>query len=170
MDRWNGGDETALKSLIERYQKPIFSLILYLAGCDREKTFAIAVSLFAKAIRLQSSNQKDCAFLQTLIRFVIEQCRNTPPAPSFDLSDFSALPAPKRESLRIVKEALFALSFENKSLLLLRDQLQLPYVDISAVSGIPMKDVRSKTAQARSHLMDKVREILERARGNDGLR
>ena len=150
----------ALKSLIERYQKLIFNLILHLAGCDRQTAFTLTISSFVESIRSSSATKTDGGFLQSLLKSAIYHCRNTPLAPAFDPLDLGTLAAPKKESLRIVREGLSALSFGDKSLLLLRDQNQLPYTDLSAVLGIPKKEIRSQVTKARIHLMDNVREIL----------
>ena len=174
LNRWFGGDESALKALVERYKRIIFSLVLYLTGCGRDEAFVLTVSIFTEVIRsfrsLRSS-QKESFFLQELIRTLIGQCPTLSSTAAFDLSDFTALPASKKESFRIVKESLFALSFENKCLLLLRDQWNFSYDTMTAILGLPVKEVRSKTFQARILLRDQMKEILDRARScHNGLR
>ena len=174
LNRWFGGDESALKTLVERYKRIIFSLVLYLTGCSRDEAFVLTAAIFTKVIRSLRPlrlSQKDDFFLQELARTLIDQCPTISSTAAFDLSDFATLPAAKKESLRIVKESLFALSFENKCLLLLRDQWNFSYDTMSAILGLPVKEVRAKTFQARILLRDQTKEILDRKRSHhNGLR
>ena len=174
LNQWFGGDESALKALVERYQRIIFGLAFYLTGCSRDEAFVLTVSVFTEVIRsfrsLRSS-QEDGFFLQELVRTLIGQCLTVSSTAVFDLSDFTALPASKKELLRIVKEALFSLSFESKCLLLLRDQWNLSYDAIAGILGLPAKEARTKIFQARILIRDQMKEILGRTRScRNGLR
>jgi DNA-directed RNA polymerase specialized sigma24 family protein len=77
--------------------------------------------------------------------------------------DFSGIDAPptlKKEEARLLKEALFFLSFEEKCLLFLRDGRHLSYEDVATVLRLPLKDVKLKVLAARSALREKMRKLL----------
>ncbi len=162
LDKYRHGDELALRKLIERYERLVFSLVLYFSGCDRDRAFSITVSGFVRAIGASKSLQKDGDFLRSLIGEIFHECEGVAPVAKFDFSDFDDRPAHKKEALRIVKQALASLTPATKKLLLLRDQLHLAYEDIAAVAGFSEKEAKIQTLQARIQLMDKVKEIVER--------
>ena len=163
LEEWRRGDELALKQLLQRYERFVFALVLYLTGCDRDRAFSITVSAFARVIRASDSFQKEAGFLRALLREILRQCEGVPPDAKFDLSDFDDRPAHKKEALRVMKQALASLTPDAKKRLLLRDQIHLAYQDIAAVLDVPERDVKIQTIQARVQLMDKVKEIMERA-------
>lgn len=156
-------DEESLKPLISRYQQRIFALVLYLIGGDRDKAYDIAASSFVETIRTTPSPWERDIFLARLAGAAIERSRDVKIIPSFDESNFVDLPPGERESLRIVKIALQKVPFNTKSLLLLRNQLHLPYKEISAILRISEKSVRVQTTQARIQLRKKIEEALNGA-------
>jgi DNA-directed RNA polymerase specialized sigma24 family protein len=52
------------------------------------------------------------------------------------------------------------LPFATKALLLLRDQLHLPYKDIADIFHTSESDARAQTAQAQMRFREKIEEIL----------
>lgn len=170
LEAWDRGDELALKSLVQRYQRLVFCLMLYLAGGGRNAAFNMSVSCFSEALNSAQEAREDGVFFKKLIRDAIARCQTAPVTPAFDLSSVMTLAPERREPLRIIKEALFALSFENKTFLLLRDQFNLCFEDIAGILQISSKDVRGAVLAARVQLRDKVQEILESERGRYGLR
>lgn len=170
LEAWERGDEIALKSLIERYRRIVFNLMLYLGGGGRNAAFNLSVACFSETLNSLKGAGSDGRFFHALVRDALRRCEAEPVTPAFDLASVVTLPPEKREPLRIIQEALFALSFQNKTLLLLRDQFNLSYEDISAILDVPAKDARSAVLLARVQLRDKVQEILDSERGRHGLR
>ena len=161
LKEYRRGDELALRKLIQRYERLVFSLVLYLASCDRDRAFSVTAFCFVRAMRSLDSVRREGDFLEKLLRLALEECRSIPRAPKFDLSDFENRPPHKKEALRVMKQALASLSFDHKKLILLRDQFHLAYQDIASVSGLSEKETKIQTIHARVQLQDKVKEIME---------
>ena len=152
--------------LLKCYSSVSFSLVLCLTGCQQDQAFSTVADSFVDSLRFPSSNgvfsPSDRIFLRTLLGSLLERCR-TLQAGAFNLSGLEEQPPAKRHILRVVKEALFALSFDSRALLLLRDQANLAYADIAAVLSLSVKDVKVAVCQARIQLRDKVNEVMEHA-------
>ena len=146
---------------IERYEQKIFALVLYLMGGSRDAVYDIAASACADALKASSPLEREDAFLVRLVRTAIEKSGDLKEADSpDDDSDLRDFPPEKRASLRMIKTALRALPFDTRALVLLRDQLHLPYRDIASVLSSSEKDVRIEITQARIRLRKEVENIL----------
>ncbi|MFH1867460.1 MAG: sigma factor-like helix-turn-helix DNA-binding protein [Candidatus Omnitrophota bacterium] len=154
-------DEGAVKLLIEQYQQRAFALVLYLIGDDRDKAYEITASSFVEAFRSASSFEDKSSFLIRLIRMAIEKSRNAEIIPFSDETDFEDFSPERRNSLLVVKKALGALTFNEKALLLLRDQLRLSYGEIGAIFRVPEGEARTQVVRARVQIRKKVEEVLK---------
>ena len=153
-------NEDTIKALIAQYQQKIFALALYLVGRDRDNAYGVCASSFTEAIRESSYLEQKEVFLVRLAGIVVEKCRNTKAIPIFDELEFLDLPAAEKMPLGIVLKALQALDFDSKALVLLRDQLNLLYKEISVIMRVSETDARRKTARARALLREKIEEIM----------
>jgi len=149
-----------LAELIRRYEQRIFALALYLTGGDRDKAYDVAAASFAEAISRCPLPRQETRFLTDLARAVVQKSRGLKLIPFPDEIDFINLSAEERGSLLMTKRAFQKLSFSEKALLLLRDQLHLPYKNIAAVLGISVRNIRGKTSQVRLKLRSKIEEVL----------
>lgn len=163
LSHWKQGDEGALKSLITRYQRYVFAIVLCLTGCDRNIAYDITTSAFLETIR-RIPSLGSSSFLLALIRLAVDKCRQIKPVSFTPPSDVMNISPQKGVSLRIVKEALLMISFDLRVPLLLRDQLNLSYEDIASVLGDSEKNAKSQTIHARIQLRDKIEETLNRQR------
>lgn len=161
--RLRSGDTKALEMIVERFHKPAYFLALHLAGCDKNKAYEITVYSFSQTLQ-RNFNAMSEPFSVALLRCVISRCRDAVLANTFSTSELTDLPVEKKEPLRIVKEALFGLSFEDRVLLLLRDQQNLPYEQIAWIVGSSRKDAKQQTFRARHKHREKVEAVLNRAR------
>jgi DNA-directed RNA polymerase specialized sigma subunit, sigma24 homolog len=153
-------DDNSLKLVVERHQKSLFALVVYLIGGDKNKAYAIAAAVFAETLRSASPLDTDSALLARLAHGAIEKCRDVTAVPSFDDSDFTGSPPVKIGSLRMIRKSLQSLPFDSKALLLLRDQMHLSYNDIAHVLGISENDARLRMTQTRAKLRKAVEEVV----------
>ncbi|MFC1621344.1 RNA polymerase sigma factor [Candidatus Omnitrophota bacterium] len=153
-------DESILKTQIERYQQKIFALVLYLIGGNQDKAYDITVSSFVKVLRVMSSIEKEDIFLTAVAAVAIEKSRNAKVVPSFKESDLENFPLVKRQSLSLLRRSFQSLSFETRTMLLLRDQMHLSHKNIAAILHVSESTARSQITQARVVLRDKVKDIL----------
>jgi len=149
-------DQEELKYLIAYYEQKIFALALYLIGGDRNKTYDVASSSFAETIQKSPSVKPTDSFLAAVAAKVIEKSSLVKVMPSSDEIHWVGIADQEKGILRIVSQALQALSFDEKALVLLRDQLNLPYRDIAMIFRTDEKDVQAQTIQARGQLRKKV--------------
>ena len=154
------GNEGAWKTLIERYQQRIFALVFCLVGRDLDKAYDISAASFVEAIRSASPQENDNIFLTRLASIAIHKCSEVKVIPSFNESEFKNLPLGKQKSLCLVGRALHLLSFEVKTLLLLREQLHLPYKDIAAIYQVSGGEARPQVAKAQMRFREKIEEVL----------
>ena len=159
-------DEESLKLLIHRYEQKIYALVLYLIGGNRDKAYDIAAASFIEAIRSNPfvEKERDEIFLISLIGAAVQKSRDVKVMPSIDESDLMDITSEERKSLRIVKIALQKLPFNTKALLLLRDQLHIPYRGIATILRITEKDARIQTTEARTQLRKNIEKELKDAR------
>jgi DNA-directed RNA polymerase specialized sigma24 family protein len=157
-------NEENLKLLISRYQQKVFSLVLCLIGGNQDRAYEVAASSLAEAISRSPSSENEDIFLTRVISVAIENSRSIKTIPTFAQIDVMNIPAEEKKLLRLIQRALQTLSFEVKALLLLRDQLHLPYKDISAIMGISENNARVQTEQVRFSLRKKIEEVLSRER------
>jgi DNA-directed RNA polymerase specialized sigma24 family protein len=157
-------EETRLKLLIEHHLRKIFGLVMYLVWGNSDRAYDITVSSFVEAFRLTPSFEEEGVFLTNLASIAIEKCRNTKVIPSPEESDFIDLPPQKKPSLLITKKAFYELAYEDKALLLLRDQLHLAYKDIASVFNSSESEVKIKVTHTRIKLRDGIKEILDHAK------
>jgi DNA-directed RNA polymerase specialized sigma24 family protein len=157
-------DESCIKLLINRYEKKIFAFTISLLGGNKDKAYDIAASSFAEAIPLISPLDNRGVSLSKIAEAAFKKCRQVAVVPSFDTSFVLGLPPEQKESLRIVNTALQTLPFETKALLLLRDQLSLPYRNISEIIHTSENATRVMITKARVALREKIEESLGRGR------
>lgn len=151
------------KALIARYQQSIFALVLYLIGGDQDAAYNICATSFAEALSRSSSLEQEEAFLTRLIDTAIKKTRATKTIPVSDELEFLDVPLAEKGPLRVVLKAFQILDFDEKALLLLRDQLNLSYRNIASSMRISESSAKQKIIQARIQFREKLEETV-----NDG--
>ena len=145
-------DETTVTSLVERSQKPVFGFVLCLSCAGRQEAFELAVDSLTSALRSFSLVPAASEFLRALFKTAIQKCRDFPAPTGPDLSG--------EQMSRLIKKAMFSLSFEQKCLLLLRDQQHFTYEDMAVILDKDLKEVRSQVLVARDTLRLQTESLL----------
>ena len=158
----NPQEEERIQQYIARYQKGIFALVVYLIGGDKNTAYPITVNVFSKVLPMVNSLSFDEEkFYIKLIREAVLQSRKARAMPVADGGDFTHLTGEKRKALDMTRAALLALSFDDKLILILRDQMRLPYRIIAAVVKKSEKIVRVDSNHARLRLRKKLEGVLK---------
>jgi len=152
-------DET-LKPIINRHLQKIFALVFYLIGCDSDKAYQITTSSYVETFMFLRSVENESEVLVNLVQEAIKQSHSVDIMPSTNMPPFKNVPPEKVQILHILSNALQAMSFKDKALLLLRDQLHLSYKNIAVVLGVSQNDARSHINQARIEIRKKVEKAL----------
>ncbi|MCK5451164.1 MAG: hypothetical protein KAI70_05320 [Candidatus Omnitrophica bacterium] len=150
-----------LKNFIKHYQKKCFALTFCLVNKDQEKAYKITVSCFSDALRKVSFLNEKESFLVEYSKALINECRELRTLPYSAESNSPNILHIRKKTLKSINKALYLLSFDEKALLLLRDQMYFSYDDIAKVFASTESSIRSSTLQARLHFRKKIEEVLK---------
>ena len=178
------GNEEAFGNLVSMYEKLVYNTVRSKISSP-EDALDISQEVFIKIWRYIGRYRGDCRFST----WVYKICRNTcldflrrsqhyvtERMPVFtdrdgdeteaELPDESAASSPERtfeknDDIRMVREAIDALSPEQREVILLRDIEGYTYDEISEMLSIEIGTVKSRLSRARSNL----RSIIENAHG-----
>lgn len=161
------GDRNAFSGLVDRYQKPIYNIMLRMVH-DRDDAADLTQTTFFRAYqRLQTFDQR-LKFFSWIYRIgvnvalnFLEQRKRTEPLNEHHAATLREEDEPQEdERLQLIERALTKLRPEDRAIILLRHFEGLSYDDIGAVFDIPMKTVKSRLFSARQNL----RNLLLRTR------
>ncbi len=173
------GDQEAYREIVNRYQRPIFSLILRMVR-DRSLAEELAQDAFVKAFtRLESfdpSHKLSSWLFKIAHNTAIDQLRrrrvDTVPIEGADddspgwiasVADESE-PSPERRAaqmdlMRGLEVAVGRLRPDYREVILLRFQEGLAYDEIAEVTGLPLGTVKTHIHRARKELAETLREM-----------
>ncbi len=172
------GDPDGFRALVERYQRPVFSVILRLVR-DRATAEDLAQESFIKAFRALATfdrNRKFSSWLfsiahNTAIDHLRKRVVDTVPLEVDDdrqdpIDILAAAPldnpegaALRRDLTRCFEEALAELRPEYAEVLTLRFQEGLAYEEIAEVIGLPLGTVKTHIYRARRQLATRLRAM-----------
>jgi RNA polymerase sigma-70 factor (ECF subfamily) len=163
-------DVESFRPLVERYQRPLLTLVrnLTFPTTDHE---GVAQDVFLAAFRgLASFDPQRSAFSTWLFTIARNRCRNElarrRPVAGADLPDVVDLRSPEgaaseAELFRQFDAALEALPFEQRSALVLAQLQGLSYEEIGRIEGVGVGTVKSRIARAREKLRSLLRHLAE---------
>lgn len=153
-------DKEQAKRLIACYQQNIYALIFYLIGCDQDAAYYICARSFVEALSRISRPADEDGFFNRLVRIAIKESRAAKTLPVPNELEFLDIPLAEKGPIRVVLKAFQKLDFDEKALILLRDQANRSYQDIGASAGLSESIAKQKTIQARIHFREKLEEAL----------
>jgi len=156
-----GSHEIAHEALIHRYGRNIYALVLNLIGGDRDKAFELAAVSLSEAAGAGCSPADADAFVTAAAARAVVKGRAVQAVPVLDDPGLVTRSPEDKAALRLIKQILFSLPFGTRALLLLRDQMHLPYKNIGTILGVTETDARMQTTQARAEFRKKMKELLE---------
>jgi RNA polymerase sigma-70 factor (ECF subfamily) len=162
------GDAEAFAPLVERYQRPLYTLALRMVG-NPEDARDITQSVFVKAFEKLSSFDRSYRFFSWIYRIGVNEClnfvsRRKPHEALHD--DLAAFESPERHAagreLSVgIEAALVRLPMEYRQIVVLRHFLDLSYDEIGDVLSLPEKTVKSRLHTARQLLAESLRPWSE---------
>ena len=154
-------DVESFRRLVERYQRPLLTLIRNLTPPDTDHE-GVGQEVFLAAFRsLASFDPKRSAFSTWLFTIARNRCRNElarlRPVVGALLPDVVDLRSPERaaseaELFRQLDAALAALPFEQRSAFVLAHLQGLSYEEVGRIEGVGVGTVKSRIARAREKL------------------
>ncbi len=171
------GSEIAFQKIVERYQRPIFSLILRMVR-DRGIAEDVTQTVFVKAWMALDRYDPRRRFASWLFKIAsnaaIDQLRRrtlpTTPLETFEPEETSLLAriedqraespdtlVKRKELAAALEAAVAALRPEYRIVILLRFREDLPYRDIAEATGMPLGTVKTNLRRARREIEDRLR-------------
>ncbi|MBR4959528.1 MAG: sigma-70 family RNA polymerase sigma factor [Clostridia bacterium] len=173
-----GGDAEAFGVLVETYEKFVYHSALRtlrMCGGSAEDGEDVAQNAFLKAWRSLSTFRGDCAFSTWLYRITVncarDHCRMEARHPTTSLSvtsedeeemqieipvcegdDVPESAIERRETIRLVREAIRELPEDMRTILVLRDMEELSYAEIADLLHLEVGTVKSRLNRARTAL------------------
>lgn len=172
-------------AIVDKYEKPIYNLILRLIG-DQEEAADLTQDTFVAAYRSFGSFRGDSAVYTWLYRIAVNRCKNAfkerdrkrarahvsleaelDSVESMSLEDIAQSGSSphseiERKELRHqVERAISQLPPDYKIVAVLRDLQGLSYDEIAGVAGLSIDVVRTRIARARGMLRKKLAPYLE---------
>lgn len=173
-----GGSELAFRTLVERYQRPVFSLVLRMVR-DRGIAEDVTQEVFVKAWLALARYDPRRRFASWLFKIAsnaaIDQLRRkklpTTPIETSDPDQSSILDriedersespdtlVKRRELSSALEAAVAALRPEYRLVVLLRFREELPYRDIAEATGMPLGTVKTNLRRARREIEERLRK------------
>lgn len=172
------GSELAFRTLVERYQRPVFSLVLRMVH-DRGIAEDVTQEVFVKAWMALARYDPRRRFASWLFKIAsnaaIDQLRRkklpTTPIETKDPDQSSILDriederaespdtlVKRRELSSALEAAVAALRPEYRLVVLLRFREELPYRDIAEATGMPLGTVKTNLRRARREIEERLRK------------
>ncbi|MDE2691757.1 MAG: sigma-70 family RNA polymerase sigma factor [Acidobacteriota bacterium] len=172
------GSELAFRTLVERYQRPVFSLVLRMVR-DHGVAEDVTQEVFVKAWMALSRYDPRRRFASWLFKIAsnaaIDQLRRkklpTTPIETSDTDQLSILDriedersespdtlVKRRELSAALEAAVAALRPEYRLVVLLRFREELPYRDIAEATGMPLGTVKTNLRRARREIEERLRQ------------
>ena len=161
-------DVESFRRLVERYQRPLLTLVRNLTPPNTDYE-GVAQEVFLAAFRnLASFDPKRSAFSTWLFTIARNRCRNElarrRPVVGTELPDVVDPRSPERaaseaELFRQLDAALDALPFEQRSAFVLTQLQGFSYEEVGRIEGVGVGTVKSRIARAR----EKLRLLLSHA-------
>ncbi len=177
IDRVLAGDIEAFSAIIEKYQDRIFRYA-YSRVYNYDEALDIAQEVFLMAMEALRSFRREAKFSTWLFSIMVNYCKNYRkkrdrfPLVALTRSEGGEeyeIPIPDErqtpeddvitgDTLRIVREELYALPDDYKEILVLRDIEGLAYGDIARVLGIHLSNVKVRIHRGRELLKKRLAE------------
>lgn len=174
------GDDAAFGVLVETYERFVYHTalrVLRMCGGRAEDGEDVAQNAFMKAWRSLSSFRGDCAFSTWLYRITVncarDHCRMESRHPTTSLNaagddeeefqidvpvtEGDEVPEDamdRKETVRLVRQAIGELPADMRAVILLRDIEELSYADIAALLKLEVGTVKSRLNRARMALKE----------------
>jgi RNA polymerase sigma-70 factor, ECF subfamily len=193
--RVQSGDQRAFRTLVERYQRKVYS-VAYGMLKDREEAMDVSQEAFVKVYKYLDHFKGDSSFYTWLYRITVNICidvirkrggggrtedvefdetmaHDTAEAQIGALgSRLGTNPqksALRRELAEKIQEALAQIPEKHRAILLLREVEGLSYEDLSRVLEIPKGTVMSRLFHARAKVQKILSEYLELDESKSGV-
>ncbi len=176
-------DEAAFRTFVRQYQDKIYNLVFRMMG-NAQEAEDVSQEVFITVFKNIDAFRGDARFSTWLYRIAINHCKNrlkylgrraggrtqtlddTPEA-TIGMSPLqNNLPRPDNQAIGkelegIMQRAIAQLEEEHRVLIVLRDIENMPYNEITEITGLNPGTVKSRLHRARVALKEQVRRLYE---------
>lgn len=161
--RYLDGEQDAAWGLVDRYQRPLFTVALRMLG-NQQDAEDVTQTVFGNAFRALDTYDPQYRFFSWIYRMAVNESLNALKRRKemVTLDDQLEIPAAgvaaddALEAEEQVGKALLQLKPDDRAVVVLRHFRSLSYDEIGEVLGIPAKTVKSRLFTAR----DRLRSLL----------
>jgi RNA polymerase sigma-70 factor, ECF subfamily len=154
-----GGDTSAFRPLVERYQRVLFTVAVRMLDDEAEAADAVQ-NAFVRAYEKLDRYDPAHKFFSWLYRILVNECLNVrrsrrrfePLSAAMPSAEDPQRAAQQGETRVRIQEALARLPGDYREVIVLRHFADLSYQEMAAALGIPEKTVKSRLYSARQRL------------------
>jgi len=169
--RFQGGDEAAFDELVERHRRRVFGLACRLVG--EGEADDLAQEVFLAAYRSLTTFRGESTFSTWIYRITVHVCSHhlrRRRLPTTELEEDYANARLDHDPVRLVlrgelkervHQAIDALPYKLRLVLVLRDMHGLSYEEIAQVANCPVGTVRSRLHYASAKLAAHLQQYVE---------
>ncbi len=169
------GEEGAYGLLLKKYKRPVFSLV-YRMVRQREEAEELASEAFFKAFRALASYDPEQPFSSWIFKIAsnlsIDWLRKRKLETSSLDEEDSVWEVPderptaedvleKKQTMRVVEEAIGRLAPDYRAVVLLRHQEERSYEEIAEILGLPLGTVKVRLFRAREELKKRLGRLVK---------
>ena len=159
VERCFGGDPAAFRTLVERYQRVLFTVAVRMLG-DADEAADASQSTFVRAYRNLQTYDSRHKFFSWLYRILVNECLNVrrsrrrlePLNAGLVGRDDPHRTAEQAELRTSVRSALRRLTPAYREVVVLRHYAGMSYIEMAEALGVPEKTVKSRLYSARQRL------------------
>lgn len=165
--RSRDGNDRAFAELVDRYERPVFTLTLRMTG-SRDAAEELTQIVFVKAWRGLGGFDTRRRFFSWIYRIAIHECLNHRRSAGrfapLDAEMESPHDGPdadvaRHETEARVQRALGGLSPADREIVVMRHFLELSYEEIAEALGVAAKTVKSRLFTARQRLKSELERV-----------
>ena len=155
MARARKGDPDAIRDLAGQYGRRLYGFCLCACGGREEPARRFLIASFGQAIR--ETHSVSLPFFLRALAWLCLHISKDPP---------EALPPPSEQDpkTRVLMKALARIPWEERRLILLRDQMHLSHAEMAKVLSIPEPAARGRLPEARTRFLAGMAGALEDAK------
>lgn len=175
IDRCRAGDRDAFAVIVRAHQDRVYALALRWSGGDRSEAADLTQECFLRAFVALARFDAARPLRPWILRIALNVCRDAgrrraarPPAVGVAEADAfaAAEPGPEASALaaerrRAVRHAVGELPPEQRLLVVLAYDRELPLREIAAALGLPVTIVKNRLYRARRRLAARLGEVLD---------
>jgi RNA polymerase sigma-70 factor (ECF subfamily) len=159
VERCLDGDSAAFRTLVERYERVLFTVAVRMLG-DADEAADASQNAFVRAYRKLQTYDSGHKFFSWLYRILVNECLNVkrsrrrlePLEAGMAAGDDPHRTAEQAELRAKVRVSLGRLTPAYREVIVLRHYAGMSYVEMAEALGVPEKTVKSRLYSARQQL------------------